>query len=62
MNILYRDGEIGIVEDGTKLLFGELSVLIFRDVGFYSRHAVKVAQEVGTFDTGGFKAIATQFG
>ena len=31
---LYRDGEVGIVEDGTKLLFGEASVAIGRDVGF----------------------------
>ena len=62
MNILYRDGEIGIVEDGTKLLFGEPFVAGFCDGGFYFRHAVEVAQEVSTFDTCGIKALVTQFG
>ncbi len=61
MNILYRDGEIGIVEDGTKLLFGEPFVAVLSDGRFYFRHAVEVAQEVGAFDTGGIKALVTQF-
>ena len=61
MNILYRDGEIGIVEDGTKLLFGEPFVAVSSYCRFYFRHAVKVLQEVSTFDTCGIKAIATQF-
>ena len=62
MNILYRDGEIGIVEYGTKLLFGELFVAVLSDGRFYFRHAVEVAQEVSTFDACGIKALVTQFG
>ena len=61
MNILYRDGEIGIVEDGTKLLFGEPIVAVSSYCRFYFRHAVEVAQEIGTVDTGGMKTHVTQF-
>ena len=42
---LYREGELGIVEDGTKLLFGDLFfIAIAGDVVFDIRHAVEVSQ------------------
>lgn len=41
---------IGIVEDGTKLLFGEVSIFPPGDRGFDDCHAAEVAQEVGSLD------------
>ena len=44
-----------------QLVAGEVVVAVLRDGGFELGHAVEVAQEDGTFDTGGIKAIITQF-
>ena len=58
---LYRDGEVGIVEDVGELVAGEAGVMRTGDGGFELGHAVEIAQEVGTLNVRRLDAIFTQF-